>query len=159
MRYNRQSTRYRILSTMSSLLASLLAGVCLTAEQPKPDFPMDSMFKENLALASLGATATSDSELDREKGCTPKVIDGIVRHGQSLALVHRNSASALGRDQTPQTCTDRLGGSALCRSRRPSSGIPRTGTAGGAEAVASEMLPDIAASRSARLATARSSLC
>lgn len=92
MRYNRQSTRYRILSTMTSLLASLLAGVCLTAEQPKPDFPMDSMFKENLALASLGATATSDSELDREKGCTPKVIDGIVdtdnRWHSSIATPH-----------------------------------------------------------------------
>ena len=31
-----------------------------------------------LSLASKGATATSDSELDREPGCTPKVIDGII---------------------------------------------------------------------------------
>jgi len=31
-----------------------------------------------LSLASLGATATSDSELDREPGCTAKAIDGII---------------------------------------------------------------------------------
>ena len=32
----------------------------------------------DLALASRGALATSDSELDREPGCTPKVNDGIL---------------------------------------------------------------------------------
>lgn len=34
--------------------------------------------KDDLALASLGAKATSDSELDREKGCTPMAIDGVI---------------------------------------------------------------------------------
>jgi ADP-ribosylglycohydrolase len=33
---------------------------------------------DDLALASKGAVATSDSELQREKGCTPRAIDGIV---------------------------------------------------------------------------------
>jgi ADP-ribosylglycohydrolase len=33
---------------------------------------------DDVALASLGATATSDSELAREAGCTPKAIDGII---------------------------------------------------------------------------------
>jgi beta-mannanase/ADP-ribosylglycohydrolase len=34
--------------------------------------------KDDLALARLGARATSDSELDREPGCTPRAIDGII---------------------------------------------------------------------------------
>jgi ADP-ribosylglycohydrolase len=34
--------------------------------------------KKDLALASLGAKATSDSELDREAGCTAKAIDGVL---------------------------------------------------------------------------------
>ena len=33
---------------------------------------------DDLALASKGAVATSDSELEREKGCTPRAIDGIL---------------------------------------------------------------------------------
>jgi ADP-ribosylglycohydrolase len=33
---------------------------------------------DDLALASKGATVTSDGELDREPGCTPRAIDGIV---------------------------------------------------------------------------------
>ncbi len=52
-----------------------------------------STSKDNLALASLGATATSDSELDREKGCTPQVIDGLIggednRWHSSIATPH-----------------------------------------------------------------------
>jgi hypothetical protein len=35
-----------------------------------------SVSKGDLALASLGARATSDSELDREPGCTARAIDG-----------------------------------------------------------------------------------
>jgi len=35
-----------------------------------------SVLKGDLALARLGATATSDSELEREPGCTAKVVDG-----------------------------------------------------------------------------------
>ena len=34
--------------------------------------------KDDLALASKGATVTADSELDREKGCTARAIDGII---------------------------------------------------------------------------------
>jgi len=34
--------------------------------------------RDDVALASKGATATSDSELDREKGCTSMAIDGII---------------------------------------------------------------------------------
>ncbi|MGC9261749.1 MAG: hypothetical protein ACP5I8_16925, partial [Phycisphaerae bacterium] len=34
--------------------------------------------QDDLALASKGATATSDSELAYERGCTAKVIDGII---------------------------------------------------------------------------------
>ena len=33
---------------------------------------------DDLALASKGAVATSDGELEREKGCTPRAIDGII---------------------------------------------------------------------------------
>ena len=49
--------------------------------------------KDNLALASLGAVATSDSELEREPGCTPQAIDGIIggednRWHSSLATPH-----------------------------------------------------------------------
>ncbi len=33
---------------------------------------------DDLALASQGAVATSDGELDREKGCTPRAIDGVI---------------------------------------------------------------------------------
>jgi ADP-ribosylglycohydrolase len=33
---------------------------------------------DDLTLASKGAIATSDSELDRETGCTPRVIDGVI---------------------------------------------------------------------------------
>lgn len=33
---------------------------------------------DDLALASRGATAASDSELDREAGCTARVIDGVL---------------------------------------------------------------------------------
>jgi len=35
-----------------------------------------SVSKDDVALADLGAIATSDSELDREPGCAAKVIDG-----------------------------------------------------------------------------------
>jgi uncharacterized protein len=53
---------------------------------------MDYTVRENLALASLGARAASDSELDREKGCTPRVIDGVVDSGNrwhsSIATPH-----------------------------------------------------------------------
>jgi len=34
--------------------------------------------KSDLALARLGAKATSDSELEREPGCTAKAIDGVI---------------------------------------------------------------------------------
>jgi ADP-ribosylglycohydrolase len=49
--------------------------------------------KDNLALASLGAVATSDSELDWEQGCTSQAIDGIIggednRWHSSLAAPH-----------------------------------------------------------------------
>lgn len=33
---------------------------------------------DDLALASKGAAATSDGELEREQGCTPRAIDGII---------------------------------------------------------------------------------
>jgi hypothetical protein len=38
--------------------------------------PPPKVGDDDLALASKGAVATSDSELARESGCTPKVIDG-----------------------------------------------------------------------------------
>jgi len=52
-----------------------------------------STSKGNLALASLGSAATSDSELDREPGCTPQVIDGLIggednRWHSSIATPH-----------------------------------------------------------------------
>jgi hypothetical protein len=34
--------------------------------------------ENDLALASKGALASSDGELEREKGCTPRAIDGII---------------------------------------------------------------------------------
>ncbi len=34
--------------------------------------------RDDLALASRGATATSDSELERERGCTARLIDGAI---------------------------------------------------------------------------------
>lgn len=34
--------------------------------------------RDDLALARLGATATADSEYDREPGCTAKLIDGVI---------------------------------------------------------------------------------
>jgi hypothetical protein len=34
--------------------------------------------REDLALTSRGATATADSELERESGCTAKAIDGVI---------------------------------------------------------------------------------
>jgi hypothetical protein len=37
-----------------------------------------SVNKNDFALAKYGVTATSDSELDWEKGCTSKVNDGII---------------------------------------------------------------------------------
>ena len=41
----------------------------LGREGPGPD---------DLALATKGAVATSDGELEREKGCTPRAIDGVI---------------------------------------------------------------------------------
>jgi ADP-ribosylglycohydrolase len=37
-----------------------------------------SVSRNDLALASRGAKATSDSELEREPGCTAKLIDGVI---------------------------------------------------------------------------------
>jgi hypothetical protein len=37
-----------------------------------------SVGKDDWALASRGATATSDSEYERESGCTQRVIDGVI---------------------------------------------------------------------------------
>lgn len=79
----RRLPRVRLL--IACVLAVVVSGAAAPAEPltrpaeaPRLDFPIDATVKENLALASLGATATSDSELEREKGCTPQVIDGIV---------------------------------------------------------------------------------
>jgi ADP-ribosylglycohydrolase len=38
----------------------------------------DTVGPDDLALASKGAAVRSDGELDREPGCTPKAIDGII---------------------------------------------------------------------------------
>ena len=40
---------------------------------------------EDLALADKGATATSDSELASEPGCTPRVIDGILANSNDFS--------------------------------------------------------------------------
>jgi hypothetical protein len=40
--------------------------------------PVATVGSDDLALASRGATVTVDSELDREKGCASKAIDGII---------------------------------------------------------------------------------
>jgi len=44
---------------------------------PKPRPQVESRLKD-LALATYGASATSDSEYSREPGCTAKVIDGVI---------------------------------------------------------------------------------
>jgi len=41
-----------------------------------------SVSVDDLALAKRGAKATSDSELDRESGCTAKAIDGIINSNE-----------------------------------------------------------------------------
>jgi len=51
-------------------------GVIPFAFSGHPAVPKVS--KDDLALARRGAKATSDSELDREPGCTPRAIDGII---------------------------------------------------------------------------------
>ena len=149
MRYNRQSTRYRILSTVTSLLASLLAGMP-DGGAAQAGLPHGQHVQGEPGPGVVGSNGHVRQRTGPGEGLYAKGDRWDRGHGQSLALVHRNSASALGADQTAQTCTDRLGDSALCRSRGPGSGIPRFGAAGGAEAMA-RGVPDIAASRSARL--------
>ncbi len=45
----------------------------------------DTIEPGDLALAAKGAVATSDSELDREPGCTPKVIDGVLATAEDFS--------------------------------------------------------------------------
>ncbi|MGC9260340.1 MAG: discoidin domain-containing protein, partial [Phycisphaerae bacterium] len=48
---------------------------------------------DDLALASKGATATSDSELPSEPGCTARVIDGIIATPANFAANRWHSAN------------------------------------------------------------------
>ena len=48
--------------------------------------------KADLALAGLGVTATSDSELEREPGCTAKVIDGEIATPEGFEAQRWHSA-------------------------------------------------------------------
>ncbi len=54
-----------------------VSGAAKSIEIPFTLFGKDSIEPDDLALATAGATAKSDGELDREPGCTPKAIDGI----------------------------------------------------------------------------------
>jgi ADP-ribosylglycohydrolase len=51
-----------------------------------------SVHADDLALASKGATATSDSELEREAGCTARAIDGIIATPEAFDGVRWHSA-------------------------------------------------------------------
>lgn len=55
-----------------------VSGAAKPIEIPFTLFGKDSIGPDDLALATAGATARSDGELDREPGCTPKAIDGII---------------------------------------------------------------------------------
>jgi|GEM_PF-307653 len=56
---------------------TLSVPMTLVGPGGQPGHAMKRVDRADLALASKGAQASSDSELDREPGCTPKVIDGL----------------------------------------------------------------------------------
>ncbi len=51
---------------------------CFPVLKTPTKYPPEAVGADDLALASKGATATSDSELAGEPGCTGKVIDGVI---------------------------------------------------------------------------------
>lgn len=51
---------------------------CFPVLKTPESYPAETLSPDDLALASRGAVATSDSELASDPGCTAKVIDGIV---------------------------------------------------------------------------------
>ena len=56
---------------------TLSVPITLVGPGGQPGRGMKRVDRADLALASKGARASSDSELDREPGCTSKVIDGL----------------------------------------------------------------------------------
>lgn len=56
----------------------VVSGAEEPIEIPFTLFGKDTIGPDDLALGTAGAAATSDGELDREPGCTPKAIDGIM---------------------------------------------------------------------------------
>lgn len=79
-----QSATLRAEITAGEVGEGALAGYLVLAEGrmasrvPLTFLGQNGIRPDDVALASLGATATSDSELEREKGCTPRAIDGII---------------------------------------------------------------------------------
>jgi len=54
----------------------------------------DTPGPDDLALAANGATVRSDSELDREPGCTPRAIDGIIATAEDFSNRWHSSLDA-----------------------------------------------------------------
>ena len=65
---------------------------CFPVLKTPASYPAEKVGGDDLALASKGAVATSDSELLSESGCTAKVIDGVIATPANFAANRWRSA-------------------------------------------------------------------
>ncbi|MGC8625720.1 MAG: hypothetical protein ACP5VQ_10725, partial [Phycisphaerae bacterium] len=65
---------------------------CFPVLKTPASYPVETVGSDDLALASYGAVATSDSELPTEPGCTAKLIDGIIATPADFAANRWQSA-------------------------------------------------------------------
>ena len=66
---------------------------CFPVFKTPASYPDETVGADDLALASKGAVATSDSQLPSEPGCTVRVIDGIIATPANFAANRWHSAN------------------------------------------------------------------
>ena len=66
---------------------------CFPVLETPASYPAGTVGSDDLALASRGAIATSDSELLSEPGCTNKIVDGILATPANFAASRWHSAN------------------------------------------------------------------
>ncbi|MGC8625404.1 MAG: hypothetical protein ACP5VQ_09085, partial [Phycisphaerae bacterium] len=66
---------------------------CFPVLKTPASYPAEKVGAEDLALASQGAVAASDSELPSESGCTSKIIDGVIATPENFPANRWHSAN------------------------------------------------------------------